>query len=145
MSAWSDLGLPMANAKGYAYSSKTNFKRSIYESPLPDQAQFNKSWMKTFTISWDLTLEELHIAETYLLDVGYSWFTVELVSGETPYNRPWSTHTIRLISNYNITPLGAMFIRLSATAESKVSVSTCVSPRCDDFSGNDPNATCDLA
>lgn len=145
MSAWTDLGLPLPNAKGYGYQRDAGLIRSPFPSPLPDQKQSRTSWSNTFTTSWDLTLEQLAIAETYLLEFGYSWFDLELVSGETPAGDTDSIHTVRLVESYKVQPIAALYMRLSANMESKVTANTCSLAQCDDFSGGDPSATCDLA
>lgn len=120
MSAWTDLGLPLPNAKGYGYTRDAALVRSPMESPLPEQAQKHNSWGKKFSISWDLTLDELAVAETYLLQYGYSWFELEMVSSKTPYTETTSIHTIRLTENYKVTPIGSVFMKLSVSAESRV-------------------------
>ena len=145
MSAWSNLGLPMANAKGYGYERDPGFIRTPFYSALPGQKQIRNSWMKSFSVSWDLTLPELELAEKYLLEFGYSWFDLELVSSDTPSGNSWSMHTVRLTENYKVTPIASMFIKLSAKMESKVPLSICAPLQCDDFSGGDPSATCGLA
>lgn len=146
MSAWTDLGLPLPNAKGYGYTRDAALVRSPMESPLPEQSQKHDSWGKKFSVSWDLTLDQLAIAETYLLQYGYSWFELEMVSGETPASETLSIHTVRLIENYKVTPIGSVFMKLSVSVESKISVTLCVpSESCHDFTNGNPSASCDYA
>lgn len=136
MSAWTDLGLPLPNAKGYGYKRDAGLARSPMASPLPEQKQIRTTWRKTFTLSWDLTLEQLALAETYLLEFGYSWFSLELVSADTPLSSTDSIHTVRLIESYKIQPIASMYMRLSANAETLVPISGCPPATCDDNTGD---------
>ena len=150
MSAWTDLGLPLPNAKGYAYTRDAALLRSPFDSAIPDQDQRNTNFRKTFEVSWDLTLEQLPLAEQYLLQYGYSWFDLELVSNETPTDEIISTHQIRLTSNYIVKPLGGIYFQLNASIESRVTPVSCITMTCDtetnfeepicDYVPTDPNA-----
>ena len=131
MSAWTDLGLPLPNAKGYAYTRDAALLRSPFDSAMPDQDQRNTNWRKTFNVSWTLSLEQLNLACQYLLSVGFSWFDLELVSNETPVNEIISIHQIRLTSNYDIKPIGGIYFELSASVESRVTPVSCTTIVCD--------------
>ena len=134
MSAWTDLGLPLPNASGYSYLRDAALVRSPFVSAMQDQSQRNTNWRKTFEISWNLTLEQLPIAEQYLLQYGYSWFDIELLSNETPVNDVISLHKVRLTSNYKIQPIGGMLLKLSAVLETKVIPQSCELITCDTIS-----------
>ena len=131
MSAWTDLGLPLPNAKGYGYVRDAALLRTPFDNALPDQDQKNANWRKTFNVSWNLSLEQLSIAEQYLLQYGYSWFDLELVSNETPIDELISIHQIRLISNYTVKPIGGIYFQLSANIESRVVPQSCATIICD--------------
>ena len=143
MSAWTDLGLPLPNAKGYAYTRDAALLRSPFDSAIPDQDQRNTNFRKTFEVSWDLTLEQLPLAEQYLLQYGYSWFDLELVSNETPVNEIISTHQIRLISNYKIQPIAGLYLRLTAQIESRINPQSCELITCDTVTNFD-DPICDF-
>ena len=131
MSAWTDLGLPLPNARAYGYTRDAALLRTPFKAIYVDQSQRNTNWRKTFDISWDLTLDQLPLAEQYLLEHGYSWFDLELVSNETPINEIISTHQIRLISNYKIQPIAGLYLRLTAQIESRVVPQSCATIICD--------------
>lgn len=139
MSAWTDLGLPLPNASGYSYLRDAALKRTQFASAMPDQDQRNINWRKTFELSWNLTLEQLPIAEQYLLQYGYSWFDIELLSNDTPVNEIISLHSARLISDYKVSALGGTYFRLNATLEGELVVQTCQNITCDTITNfNDP-------
>lgn len=134
MSAWADLGLPLPNARGYGYLRDAALVRSPFVSAMQDQDQRNTNWRKTFEISWNLTLEQLPIAEQYLLQYGYSWFDIELLSNDTPVNEIISLHSARLISDYKVSALGGTYFRLNATLEGELTIQTCENVTCDSIS-----------
>lgn len=130
MSAWTDLGLPLPNAKGYDYARDVSIIRNTFTTALPDQDQLYTNWRKTIEVSWNLTLDQIALAEDYLLTNGYSWFELELVTNETPFDETISLHNVRLISNYKVSPIGGQLLKLNATLETKVIPQTCNQATC---------------
>lgn len=131
MSAWLDLGLPLPNAKGYAYTRDAALLRNEFPVALPDQGQRNTAWHKNLSVSWKLTLDELVLAEAYLLQYGYSWFNLELVTDDTGESEDLSMHIVRLTSNYKVEPIGGIAAKLSATLEVKTPPVSCTLATCD--------------
>lgn len=138
MSHWTNLGLPYPNAKGYAYTRDAALKRNEFSTALPDQSQRHTNWRKDISVNWTLTSEQVMLACTYLLSVGFSWFELELITNETPASALTSVHLVRLRENFKIDPIAGQLFRLSAIVETGVpNTQNCVSPICDTIDPND--------
>ncbi len=125
-SEWSYLGLPPANRVGYAYTKNLRLLRSAIDSALPDQSQLANPGKKIFKVSWNLTTEELNIATLYLLEHGYDWFEIELIS-----EKGLVLHEVRLIEKFETVPISGQYYKLTATAETRIDPIACTPIICD--------------
>lgn len=127
-SEWSYLGLPLPNRNAYSYTKSLRLFRSPMESPLPEQAQLANPGKKTFKISWNLTPEQLNTATLYLLEHGYDWFQIELVSEEG-----FTLHEVRLTDKFDTVPINGVYYKLTAVVETRIDPISCT-----------PVITCDI-
>lgn len=140
MSEWTDLGLPLANRAGYSFTKAFRFERSQYESPLPDQKQLPNPGKKTYTLSWNLTPEQLNVATLYLLEKDFTWFQIELAD-----ENGLDLREIRLVDKFDTKPLHSRYYQLSIVVETKITPSVCYPIVCDTVNSFEPIdiITCD--
>lgn len=132
MSEWTDLGLPLANRAGYSFTKAFRFERSQYESPLPDQKQLPNPGKKTYTLSWNLTPEQLNVATLYLLEKDFTWFQIELAD-----ENGLDLREIRLVDKFDTKPLHSRYYQLSIVVETRLDPISCTPLICDTLEPGD--------
>ena len=101
MSDWSDAGLPAPRINPYSYIVDADLDRTPFDWPRKLQEQISNINRSEFTLEFLLTHAELKLAEAFIASSGYSWFTMDLLSGIT-YVDPCYAIRVRLISNYTV-------------------------------------------
>lgn len=132
MSDWNDLGLPCPLVGGYSYSRLAGLARTPFPTAAPEQRQVITTWSKRMTLSWGLSIEQLQVAENYLLANGYSWWEIDMQGIDGEGNTIMTPWLIRLTSDYQIATLAGGVYQLSASAEAKQVPVACVLATCDD-------------
>jgi hypothetical protein len=116
---WSDLELPPPEAQGYGYSIDAGLVRTTFDTAKPRQGRKHTSNKRTFTAEVKLRQAQLKIAINFLETYGYTWFSIELLSGEYS-DAPVSPHCVRLAEAYTITAIGADLYSLQMVLEQLV-------------------------
>jgi hypothetical protein len=114
MSDWSDLGLPLPDMPGYGYTIDAGLLR-VGDLELPRQKRLYASTPRLFNLRFILTRQELEIAEAFIQDRGYAWFTMDLISGGGP--SPLSVSYVRFMEAPHVSSLGDDTYALAGPAE----------------------------
>lgn len=117
MSTWSDLGLPALQAPGYGYAVEASLIRTPFGTEHPNQARVNRLNRKEFTAEVLLTQHELNIAEAFIEEHGYDWFTVGVLTGR-PSGTAYVDLNVRLMDSYQVSTVGYNTYRLAIKLES---------------------------
>ncbi len=119
MGTWSDLELPPPQAPGYGYTVDSGLVRTQFATAHPLQRQDYTTGKRTFTISVQLTQAQLKLATNYLEVSGFTWFSMDLLSGQSD-SEIVSSHCVRLTKDYSVSALGYDLYTLSAEVEQLV-------------------------
>jgi hypothetical protein len=114
----SSPAIPTAQIDSYSFEEDYGFIRTPFENALFRQSQKYSNRPRRFNVTWRAkTLAELAETESWLNTYGYTWSSVELLSGET--GRAWypTTHTVRVISDPTVTLVGPTVADVSVVFE----------------------------
>lgn len=123
MSNWTDYGLPIVEAPGYGYSTAAGLMRTPFEVPQPNQKRANDLNVRQFNVSVNLTQAQLANAWAAIHAFGFTWFTIDLISGyaddkAVPGVVP-SEHTVRIIGDCHFTAIGWDLYKMDIPLETK--------------------------
>ena len=123
MSDWSVYALPPVQDDGYGYTVAANVMRTPFETPRPNQKRGDTLNIRQFNAHVLLTHTELMAAEAFTETRGFSWFSMDLISGYAedtllPGSYP-SIHSVRMIREPRISELGKGRYRMDMMLESR--------------------------
>lgn len=117
MSTWSDLGLPYLESPGYGYSVGAALLRTPFTTAHPRQRRKHTKSRKTFAAHVLLTQAQLGVATEFLETYGFTWFTIDLLSGEGNPSGEVLPHSVRLREAYSVSAAGYDLYRVELTLE----------------------------
>jgi hypothetical protein len=123
MSTWSDLDLPLPEVSGYGYTHDSGVLRTSFVTAHPRQARTYQTNRRTFSAEVQVTQAQLKVATDFLEVYGFTWFSIELLSGQY-FSEPVSTQCVRLSADYSVSAVGYDLYKLQMSLEQLVEVST---------------------
>jgi len=125
MSAWSNLGLPTPEVAGYGYTIDAGILRTPFASSHQRQRRQHTTNKRTFTVSVLLTQSQVRTATAFLETSGFSWFSMDLLSGHRDAE-VIASHCVKVVNNFTLSAVGANYYRLEMTLEQLVERSVIV-------------------
>jgi len=117
--SWESLGLPAFEAPGYGYTVDAGIVRTPFDTAHPRQTRRHSTNKRTFTATCQLSQAQLKLATNFLETYGFSWFSLDLLSGQID-GSPVSAHCVRLSTDYTVKALGNGWFELTAELEQLV-------------------------
>ena len=116
MSDWSDLGLPCPTVEQYGYELDAGLVRTKMDSGYTMQRRKYTTQPTIFTLRWLVDGAELQSVSNAINTIGYSWFTMGLITGTNGSSVP-TDHTVRMVSEMAVAPTGKNAYSVTIKAE----------------------------
>ncbi len=116
MSTWSDLGFPYPQAPGYSYSIDAGLVKTAFLSANPRQSRRHQTNKRSFTLEVFVTQEQLNSVTAFLIADGFSWFSMDLLSGQLDGD-PVSLHLVRLAESFQVSAVGMDYYKIQMQLE----------------------------